>query len=328
MEEINWGIIGCGDVAEVKSGPAFQRVANSNLLSVMRRNEEKAKDFAKRHNIQHWTSNPNDILNNKNINAVYIATPPSSHLKYALQALKAGKHVYLEKPMALNADEAKQICNALKNSTNKLTMAHYRRKLPAFLKVKELLEANSIGVILHIDLQVLQSKKKLFVANVKDNWRIQPAVSGGGYFYDLAPHHIDLMIYFFGPIDKVLGLTKSTTRNANVEEIVNGIISFQNGIQFRGIWNFNVAENNQKDQCIIYGSEGSIEFSFFGSELILKTIKEEQILSFTNPKHVQEPMIQATVDYFLGKEENPCQAEDGLLVMDTIGKLDNRKSFN
>ncbi|MDO6470704.1 Gfo/Idh/MocA family protein [Maribacter sp. 1_MG-2023] len=182
MEEINWGIIGCGDVAEVKSGPAFQRVANSNLVSVMRRNEEKAKDFAKRHNVPHWTSNADDILANKKINAVYIATPPSSHLKYALQALKADKHVYLEKPMALNADESKQICDALKNSTSKLTMAHYRRKLPAFLKAKELLHENSIGDILHIDLRVLQSKKKLFVADIKDNWRIQPEISGGGYF--------------------------------------------------------------------------------------------------------------------------------------------------
>ncbi|MDO6470705.1 hypothetical protein [Maribacter sp. 1_MG-2023] len=122
-------------------------------------------------------------------------------------------------------------------------------------------------------------------------------------FYDLAPHHIDLMIHFFGSIDKVLGLTKSTTRNANVEEIVNGIISFQNEIQFRDLWNFKVAEINQKDQCIIYYTEGIIEFSFSGSKVILKTIKEEQIFSFTNPKHVQEPIIKSSVDYFLGKEE-------------------------
>jgi predicted dehydrogenase len=167
MNKINWGIIGCGDVAEVKSDPTFQKVAHSNLISVMRRNEEKAEDFARHHQVPNWTSNTDDILNNDDINAVYIATPPSSHLTYALQALEAGKHVYLEKPMALNTDEAKQICDALKNSNSKLTMAHYRRKLPAFLKVKELMEANSIGDILHVDLQVLQSKKKLFVADAK-----------------------------------------------------------------------------------------------------------------------------------------------------------------
>jgi len=321
MNEINWGIIGCGDVAEVKSGPAFQKVPHSNLISVMRRNEEKAKDFAKRHHVPHWTSNAEDILNNDDINAVYIATPPSSHLTYTLRALEAGKHVYLEKPMALNAIEAQQIINVLGNSTGKLTMAHYRRKLPAFLKVKELLDINSIGDIIHVDLQVLQSKKELFVADAIDNWRIQPEISGGGYFYDLAPHHIDLMIHFFGPILKVLGLTKPTNRNANVEEIVNGIISFENGIQFRGIWNFNAAEINEKDECIIYGTNGRIKFSFFGSEVVLKRNNEEQTFSFTNPNHVQEPMIANTVDYFLGKDKNPCTAEDGLMVMETLGKL-------
>ncbi|HDZ07425.1 hypothetical protein LCGC14_0119210 [marine sediment metagenome] len=325
MTEINWGIIGCGDVAEIKSGPAFQKVPHSNLIAVMRRNKEKAKDFAKRHHVPQWTSNADDILNNVDINAVYIATPPSSHLIYALQALEAGKHVYLEKPMALNATEAQQISNALEKSTGKLTMAHYRRKLPAFLKVKELLDANSIGDIIHVDLQILQSKKELFVADSQDNWRIQPEISGGGYFYDLAPHHVDLMLHFFGPIEKVLGLTKSTNTNANVEELVNGIISFKNGIQFRGIWNFNAAEENEKDECIIFGTNGRIEFSFFGSEVIVKNDKEEQTFSFTNPKHVQEPMIQAVVNYFLGKGENPCTAEDGLLVMHTIEILSGKK---
>lgn len=321
MNEINWGIIGCGDVAEVKSGPAFQKVPHSNLISVMRRNEEKAKDFAKRHHVPHWTSNAEDILNNDDINAVYIATPPSTHLTYALQALDADKHVYLEKPMALNALEAQQITNALNNSTSKLTMAHYRRKLPAFLKVKELLNTNSIGDIIHVDLQVLQSKKELFVSDAKDNWRIQPEISGGGYFYDLAPHHIDLMIHFFGPIEKVHGLTKPTSRNVNVEEIVNGIISFKNGIQFRGIWNFNAAEVNEKDECIIYGTNGRIQFSFFGSEVVFKKNNEEQTFSFTNPNHVQEPMIQATVNFFLGKVENPCTAEDGVLIMNLLDEL-------
>ena len=138
MKEINWGIIGCGDVAEVKSGPAFQKVENSNLLMVMRRNEAKVKDFAQRHEVPLWTTNADDIIHDPNINAVYIATPPSSHLTYTIQTLKANKNVYLEKPMALNPNEANQICEALVNSTGKLTMAHYRRKLPAFLKDKEL----------------------------------------------------------------------------------------------------------------------------------------------------------------------------------------------
>lgn len=323
MKEINWGIIGCGDVAEVKSGPAFQKVENSNLLMVMRRNEAKVKDFAQRHEVPLWTTNADDIIHHPNINAVYIATPPSSHLTYTIQALKANKNVYLEKPMALNPNEANQICEALVNSTGKLTMAHYRRKLPAFLKVKELLEINAIGNVLHVGLQVLQSKNELFASDKKENWRIQPEISGGGYFYDLAPHHIDLMLHFFGEIDQMHGFTKQSN-NSHVEEIVNGVLSFKNGVQFQGIWNFNVSKVNQKDQCIIYGTNGCIKFSFFGSKVHLISKTEERVFEFNNPKHVQEPMIEATVNFFLGNNKNPCSAEEGLLVIDILERLSSR----
>ena len=214
MNNINWGIIGCGDVAEVKSGPAFQRVEHSNLVSVMRRNPDKAEDFAKRHKVPHWTTEAEAIFANKDINAVYIATPPSTHLEYALQALKANKHVYLEKPMALDAREANKICEALRNGTNKLTVAHYRRKLPAFLKVEELLKQHKIGTVTHADIQIVQPKKSLFVAEVEDNWRVNPAISGGGYFYDLAPHQIDLMVHYFGPIRQTCGFSHSFNQNS------------------------------------------------------------------------------------------------------------------
>ncbi|MEH6618620.1 Gfo/Idh/MocA family oxidoreductase [Maribacter arcticus] len=324
MNIIKWGIIGCGDVAEVKSGPAFQQVENSNLVSVMRRNTEKAKSFAVRHHVPHWTTNANDILNNKDINAVYIATPPSTHLEYALQAIHAGKHVYLEKPMTLNVEQAKQICAAVEKSTSKLTVAHYRRKLPAFLRVKALLDNRKIGEVTHVDIEIFQPKKTNLVADTEENWRINPQISGGGYFYDLAPHQIDLMIHYFGPIKTVRGLSSTSHINSLVEDVVNGIMAFENGIQFRGLWNFTSAELNQKDQCIIYSTEGNIEFSFFGSEVILTTTKGIETFSFHNPKHVQEPMIKATVDYFLDKVENPCPAEDGLLVMELLAKLSGR----
>ncbi|WP_339629293.1 Gfo/Idh/MocA family oxidoreductase [uncultured Maribacter sp.] len=326
MKIINWGIIGCGNVAEVKSGPAFQKVENSHLVAVMRRDAEKAMNFAERHHVPHWTTNANDILNNKDINAVYIATPPSTHLEYALEVIHSGKHVYLEKPMTLNVAQAKQICDALKKGNSKLTVAHYRRELPAFLKVKDLLNQNKIGQITHADIQILQSKKSQIFTDSEDNWRVNPAVSGGGYFYDLAPHQIDLMIHYFGPIQRTAGFSHSSHPDSKVEDVVNGIISFKNGVQFRGLWSFNTTALNEKDQCTIYGTEGNIEFSFFGSEVILTTTEGIETFSFHNPKHVQEPMIKATVAYFLGKGENPCPAKDGLLVMDTLEKLSGRTS--
>ena len=324
MKLIKWGIIGCGDVAEVKSGPAFNKTENSELIGVMRRNGVKAKDFAQRHNVSFWTDNADDLLNNDDINSIYIATPPSTHLEYALKALSLHKNVYLEKPMALTSKEAEIIGEAVKSSRGKLSVAHYRRKLPAFIKVKELIDENAIGKILIADIQILQPKKSKLIANSEENWRLDPQVSGGGLFYDIAPHQIDLMYHYFGAFKNISGLSTSSTSEM-VEDTVNGIIGFENGVQFRGIWNFVGNELYSKEQCIIYGTQGSISFSFYGDSIVVRTKDKEDVLKFNNPKHIQQPMIASVVSYFLGDTENPCAVEEGILVMKALEKLSGRQ---
>lgn len=321
MDKVVWGIIGCGDVAEVKSGPAFQKAKYSELLAVMRRDSEKAKDFALRHNVPHWYDNVEKLLQDTRINAVYIATPPSSHLEISLKAIAAGKNIYLEKPMARNQNEAEELLRALKNSNSKLTVAHYRRKLPAFLKVRELLKEKSIGEIRYADVQILQSSKPNIVANTGENWRTDPEVSGGGYFYDLAPHQLDLMYQFFGEIGYAEGLSANQAGNYEADDIVNAIISYKNGVHFRGIWCFNVAEADQKDSCTIYGSRGSIHFSFFGDKVSLRTGGKTDDFQFGPVPHVQQPMIESTVEFFLGNTSNPCSAEEGLEIMKVMERF-------
>ncbi|MDT0678628.1 Gfo/Idh/MocA family protein [Autumnicola musiva] len=315
MEKVSWGIIGCGVVAEVKSGPAFQNCKNSELFAVMRRNGKKAEDFARRHKVPYWYDNVEELLQDNRINAVYIATPPSSHLNYTLQAIEAGKHIYLEKPMALSVAEAEQIRNALKGRENKLTVAHYRRKLPAFLKVKELLAANRIGVVRFADVKILQSSEAKIIANTEENWRVDPEISGGGYFYDLAPHQLDLMFHYFGEIAEMRGFSKNQAKLYPANDIVQGIISFRSGIQFRGIWAFNISEKDNTDNCTIYGCKGQLSFSFFGDRVSLKSVAGNEDFHFKPIEHVQGPMIQATVEYFMDKNTNPCSVEEGLEVM-------------
>tara|TARA_R110002072_G_scaffold150574_1_gene299011 strand:- start:523 stop:1488 length:966 start_codon:yes stop_codon:yes gene_type:complete len=316
MNTVNWGIIGAGDVAEVKSGPAFNKVKNSKLLAVMRRNAAKAKDFAERHNVPFWYDSIDALLANKDINAVYIATPPSSHLEIAKKCLAAYKYIYLEKPMTLNADEAEELHNIV-TENDTIVVAHYRRKLLPFLKVKELIKSNSIGDIMFADIRILQSKENEIITKTEDHWRLKPAISGGGYFNDIAPHQLDLMYYYFGEIKNSTGFSHSL-KNDNVDDIVNGIINFKNGIQFRGIWNFNANKKETKDECKIYGTKGTITFSFYGEKVILTSDDKEEVFSFSNPKNIQQPMIEATVNYFLKKAENPCTVKDGLIVMKII----------
>lgn len=312
--KISWGIIGCGDVAEIKSGPAFQKCENSQLLAVMRRNGDLAKDFAMRHNVTHYYNDADEFLKNRDINAVYVATPPSTHLHYALKALKAGKNVYIEKPMVLSVNEALKLENAVDNSPNKLVVAHYRRFLPMYIKVKELIDRHIIGTINFVDLKFLKPHD----FNDKAGWRLEPEVSGGGYFHDIAPHQIDLMYHFFGEYRCANGIAVNQSKINIVDDMVNGIINFKNGIQFRGIWSFAIPQYLEEDNCTIYGEKGNISFSFYEETLKLNLKNENQVFNFKNPKHIQQPLIQETVNYFLGKRDNPCNVKVGVAVMNLM----------
>src|SRR5678815_1805352 len=190
---VNWGIIGCGDVTEVKSGPAFNKVPNSKLVAVMRRNAEKARDYAQRHDVEKWYDDADDLINDPEVNAIYVATPPLNHEEFAVKAMKAGKPVYLEKPMAVDAIASQRIEHVALETGAKISIAHYRRQQPLFLAIKKLLQEKAIGDVRLVNLNLLQPHQSDMITKTETNWRIDPSVSGGGLFYDLAPHQLDLM---------------------------------------------------------------------------------------------------------------------------------------
>lgn len=317
---IRWGIIGCGDVTEVKSGPAFSKVPDSELVAVMRRNADKAADYARRHKVDRWYSNADHLINDPEVNAIYIATPPVNHKDYTLQALRAGKPVYVEKPMAMNAAEAQVMAAAANESGGKLCVAHYRRQQPLFLKVKSLLAEGAIGEPKIVNLQCLQPHQDKMITQTDDAWRYNPALSGGGLFHDLAPHQLDLMLYFFGRPEKATGYSVNASRLYGADDTTTGQVLFPNHVLFTGTWCFTVPE--KRDFCEIIGSEGSLQFPIFDHRLLrLKKGETETEFSFDPLPHVQQPMIEQVVHYFLGRAENPCSAEDGAAVMKMIDDM-------
>ncbi len=325
MNKIHWGIIGCGDVTELKSGPAFNKVSNSSLVAVMRRNAEKAADYAKRHNVPKWYSNANDLINDPDVNAIYIATPPSSHEEYAIAAINAGKPVYVEKPMALNYEAAQRMTNISDAKNIKLVVAHYRREWPLFKKIKELVTSNAIGkvsgVILLFNRPPLTAEE---LAVEKTAWRVDPKISGGGLFHDLAPHQLDIMYWLFGNAKKISGVSSRQNDLYVADDTVAAEILFENGIAFNGAWCFNADEST--DHCEIIGLEGKISFSFFSSNSIRLTVKDQTtILDFELLQHVQQPMIGKIVQYFLSNADNPCSGREGAEVMRCIDKLTNNE---
>lgn len=318
MDKIRWGIIGCGDVTEVKSGPAFNKIPNSSLVAVMRRDAAKAEDYAKRHQVPKWYSDANDLINDPEVDAIYIATPPLQHEEYTIAALEAGKPVYVEKPMALNSIAAQNMVNTARQLGVKLTVAHYRRAQPMFLKIKALLAEGIIGEIRFVDLKMLQPLKSKLIAKSDYDWRMDPAIAGGGLFHDLAPHQLDLMLYYFGAVKKYDGIAVNQSKLEQVDDLVIGNILFESGVVFNGTWCFSIAKGQQQDICEIYGSRGKISFPMFGHQIKVTADGITEQLDFLPLPHVEQPMIEQTVAYFLNQGENPCSGEEALDTMELL----------
>jgi len=324
MNTIKWGIIGCGDVTEVKSGPAFNKIKNSQLVAVMRRNAKKAEDYARRHNVPKWYNNAQQLIDDPDVNAIYIATPPASHEEYTIAALRAGKPVYVEKPMSTNAASAERMLKASIETGVKLCVAHYRKAQPRFKKLKALLEANEIGIVRFVSLQIFQPPQSSLIIKTDEFWRVDPAVSGGGLFHDLSPHQLDLVQYFFGDYIKASGFSMNQGGLYIADDLTIGNIVFENGVVFNGSWCFMAAKGQEKDLVEIIGSEGKISFATFSTHHIsLSKNGKEEILQFPELEHVQQPMIEEIVQYFLGEAANPSTAEsavDTMRIIDAFAK--------
>ena len=315
MESVQWGIIGCGNVTEVKSGPAFNKVTNSTLVAVTRRDPNKLADYAKRHGVPMTFLVPSDLIASDAINAVYIATPPDVREQYAMQSMQLGKPVYLEKPMALDLAACLRLKKASEDLGVKLSVAHYRRNLPLFMEVKKLLEQGEIGAVKEVKITML--KKTDRAANDPSNWRIDPVIAGGGYFYDLAPHQIDLIFYFFGKAKSFSGISSNKAGLYKAEDFVQGTIELENGIICKGLWDFSI-DGEEKDEFLIIGDKGIIRFPAFGLFIELELNGEIQKIEFEAPKHNQQNHIQAVVNYFLDNGDNPCSADDAILSMQVM----------
>lgn len=305
--QINWGIIGVGDVCEVKSAPAMNLIDNSQLVAVMRRNGHLAQDYAKRHNVPKWYADADALIADTDVNAIYIATPPNGHLPMVLKAAAAGKAVYVEKPMARNHGECLSMIEQCERANVPLYVAYYRRCLPHFVKVKTLIEAGLIGEVRHVNIRLNQSPAPQLLTNMDNQWRVNADISGGGYFHDLASHQLDFLDYALGPIKHAQGITSNQARLYDAPDMVSASFAFESGVIGCGSWCFNSSSSAECDITEITGSKGSLQYSTFGAaEVILETDDQgKQRFTFPLPKHIQQPLIQTIVDDLLGQGTCP-----------------------
>ena len=308
-EEVRWGILGVGDVCEVKSAPAMNLVQGSRLVAVMRRNARLAEDYARRHGVPGWFSDADALFNSPEVNAIYIATPPDAHHDLSIRAFAAGKPVYVEKPMARTFAECQQMITASEATGLPLYVAYYRRTLPHFVRIRELLHAGAIGDVRHVRIELNQQLRPHVVRNLDNNWRVDPAVAGGGYFYDLASHQLDFLDFALGPIRAATGLVANQAGQYAAEDIVTAAFAFECGALGSGAWCFSTGPGSVRDQTTIVGSRGQIEYASFASGTGCFTLETDdaskQEFAFELPGHVQQFLIQAVVDALLGRGSCP-----------------------
>ena len=302
MKEISWGFIGCGEVTEKKSGPAFNEVSGSHVEAVMSRTEEKARSYAERHRIKKWYTDPNELITDPDVSAIYIATPPSSHATFAIMAMRAGKPVYVEKPLAASYEDCVRINRVSEQTGIPCFVAYYRRYLPYFQRVKEIITNGVVGKISNVQIRFSVPPRDLDYKSTDHlPWRLQPDVAGGGYFYDLAPHQLDLIQELFGVITRAHGYCANRAHLYNVEDTVSAVFEFESGVVGSGSWCF-IGHQSAKEDCIeVIGDKGMLSFSVYNYDPIRLITTEGAVnINVENPPYVQLPIIKSVIEDLQG----------------------------
>ena len=302
MKILKWGFIGCGEVTELKSGPAFSSVPGSMVEAVMSRSEAKARDYAERHGINKWYTDAQELIDDPDVNAVYVATPPSSHATFAIMAMKAGKPVYVEKPLAASYEDCSRVNRVSEQTHIPCFVAYYRRYLPYFQKVKSIIDDGVIGKVVNVQIRFAVPPRDLDYQKAgKLPWRLQPDIAGGGYFYDLAPHQLDFLQYVFGVITEANGICANRGGLYQAEDSVSACFQFENGLPGSGSWCFVAHESATEDRIEVVGEKGIVNFSVFTyAPIVLQTSEGTHTIEVPNPPYVQYPLIKNVIEHLQG----------------------------
>lgn len=305
-QPIRWGIIGCGDVTEVKSGPALARADGSALVAVMRRDGRLAQDYAKRHGVPRWHDDADAILRAPDIDAVYVATPPDSHPEYVRRCAAAGKPVLVEKPMAHDAAQCDAMIDACRRAGVPLWVAYYRRALPRFLAVRELIESGAIGAV---RMAVTRHFQRLPGAmSASQAWRLDTAVSGGGIFVDVASHTLDVLDFLFGPVRDVRAFAANQAGAYRPEDVICASYRFASGVHGSGAWCFAAGFDDEINEIV--GEKGRLRFSTTRPVPIeLHSGDRLETIAAEDPPHVHQPLVQTIVDELRGRGRCPSTGE-------------------
>lgn len=313
MKKIRWGIIGAGDVCEVKSGPGFYKAPESGLVAITKRDPEAAQEFAGRHGVARWYTEPEKLIADEEVDAVYVATPPHLHRRFAEEAMLAGKPVLVEKPMATRAADCDAMMEVSMRTGNPLWVAYYRRALDKFVAIRDAIEAGEIGEPRSVVLEFSQNRERYTPGKEGAPWRVDPTVAGAGVVADMGSHMLDLLDWFLGPITAVSGRATNRAREYAAEDLIAATFLAGSNAAVTGSALWDISGRQEADRTVIRGSEGAIEYSTFNDApaVLYKDGAVTQMAKKPFPKHVHQPLIELINQELRGGEPAPTTASSG-----------------
>jgi predicted dehydrogenase len=312
-------MIGCGSVAERKSAPAYSQVPGSRLVAVASRRADAARAYAARHGIDRVFDDPGELIRSPAVDAIYIATPPSSHFGLASRVAEAGKPCCVEKPLAMSHAEANRLVAAFEAAGQPLFVAYYRRSLPRFEQVRRWIADGAIGSVRHVHWTLARTPSPADLTG-NTGWRTDPKEAPGGYFEDLACHGLDLFDFLLGPIARANGVSCNQTKLYEVPDSVAASWAHESGATGSGAWNF--AAFRRSDEVRIIGASGEICFSVFDeAPLVLDTATGSETIEIANPDPIQLHHVEKMIAHLEGDETHPSSGASAARtdwVMDRI----------
>ncbi len=310
IDVIRWGIIGCGNVAEFKSGPPLYQTPGSELIAVMRRDAAKAADFARRHGARRWYTKAEALIADTDVNAIYIALPHNQHASHVKMAANAGKIVLCEKPMGISVVEAQACVDACRAYHVPLAVAYYRREWPIVQKLRELLNAGAIGRVVAARINLAD----YFAGDPDRPWLTSKASSGGGALANAGSHWIDLVRFLLGDVISVdaqcsshaSGFETEDTIVVQMETIAHALVSVS--ITLQSPINANEFE--------ISGTQGRLRAaSLADGQLIIDRVGEKtQALSLSRSRFAHAEFIAVLINQLCFDQSSNIRGEEAVAV--------------
>jgi predicted dehydrogenase len=311
METLKWGLIGCGDIAQRRVAPALRDLPTCELLAVTRSRPELAESFAVRFGAKKWYPTWQGMLADKDIHAVYIATPVHLHAAQTIAAAEAGKHVLCEKPMAMNVKECDEMIAACRTNNVKLGVAYYRHFYPVVERIKAVINSGEIGKPVLVQINAFEWFDPQ--PNHPRYWLLDKKLAGGGPMIDFGCHRIELLVNVFGPVKHITSLVLNAVFDREVEDTAVTTIQFESGPC--AVLSVTHAASEPRDTLDIFGTQGSITIPVLNlGEIRIRSRAGDRTESHPPATNIHQPLIEDFVECVMAGRHPRVNGESGRAV--------------